>query len=545
MKNKVILLLVLLVLFNTGCKNQQSIDIVPELYDSELKNISTKNYFYIPKDQTNIDLSKYAGKDAYLVLYNLSDKIYKLNPENENFGSVNINGNATENLLVENIINETILNEHPTHVFMNEVQIDKSLTDYSRKSHRFNPIEKVDYKIGDKLLFKHQKQTNVDTTIIESEAQCKFVGNNCVLWFSNNSNIENHESNFDFIEIGKKFDYLLDIYLEFNDISFKDSNNLQIISFPDGYKLNIILFDIDPYLDAFVKGYFNNSDYFLKKHNDFSNEGKFLYIDSTFPESIFETFIHEYTHLKTYESKVMLKDQRNDTWYTEMLSMLAEEIFEDFIGDNIERKKRLSNCMWNTNNGLFYWKKPNENLIHSCYSNNYTFGTYLLHNYGGLDFYKELIFNDYTNAMSIDEALKKYDSSLFEALVKYPQIFVNCNNNNSELFTLNKNTNSVFSEKYPFQIINSIDFSNYCIVLNDINQTELIVNKRIEKVENESTVKVYGPRIFKTNHCFINYYNYGFSISYIGNINVGDILEVKHPTEEDLVYLLMITNPSE
>lgn len=48
-----------------GCSNtQQSIDIVPELYDSELKNISTENYFYIPKDQTNIDLSKYAGKDA-------------------------------------------------------------------------------------------------------------------------------------------------------------------------------------------------------------------------------------------------------------------------------------------------------------------------------------------------------------------------------------------------------------------------------------------------------------------------------------------------
>ncbi len=57
-----------------GCSNtQQSIDIVPELYDSELKKISTENYFYIPKDQTNIDLSKYAGKDAYLVLYNLSD----------------------------------------------------------------------------------------------------------------------------------------------------------------------------------------------------------------------------------------------------------------------------------------------------------------------------------------------------------------------------------------------------------------------------------------------------------------------------------------
>ena len=33
-----------------GCSNtQQSIDIVPELYDSELKNISTENYFYIPK----------------------------------------------------------------------------------------------------------------------------------------------------------------------------------------------------------------------------------------------------------------------------------------------------------------------------------------------------------------------------------------------------------------------------------------------------------------------------------------------------------------
>jgi len=205
----------------------------------------------------------------------------------------------------------------------------------------------------------------------------------------------------------------------------------------------------------------------------------------------------------------------------------------------------LSNSMWNTNNGLFYWTKPNANLIQSCYSNSYTFGTYLLHNYGGLDFYKELIFNDYTNAMSIDEALKMYDSSLFEALVKYPQIFVNCKNNNSELFTLNKKTNSVFSEKYPFQIINAIDFSNHCFVLNDLNQTEHIVNKRIEKVENESSVKVYGPRILKANHYYINYYNYGFSISYIGNINVGDILEVKHPNEEDLVYLLMITNPSE
>lgn len=543
---KVLLLIFITVIF-AGCGIQKIEDRVsPEFIDG-IKRISTKDYFLVEDDGSKIDLSNYVGKEAFCVSLNLSPNRVNFNKFSGNFGNIDLLSNENTNF-DKSIINSKYI-EHPTHLYLQEFNNFFKNKNLSKNATEIKYAENKDYHVGDKLNIFYEKNINIDTTILDFMAECKYVGENCIIWFNNNTNIKDLEKKYNFNNLGNKFDYLLKLHSELTSTNYLESKNPNLISFPNDYKLNIVLYDINSNKHANdVVGYFAPVDYFSNQIYSGSNEGKFIFLDSLFEDGMLSTFIHEYTHLKTFEQKQLLNNLVYDTWYTEMISMLAQELFENFIVNNNNQNKivydRIAQSFYTTRFGHFSWYNLDSEYVSASYANHYLFGTYLVHNYGGLDFYKHIINNKYVNIESIDDALKNRNSSTFDAFIKFPQILVNCDNSNKEFYSLNKDTNSIFSNNNEIKVFNAINLKNiFAKIESEMEGYEYKFNK-IEKCQEEGEVyyKIYGPSILKNNYFYEYYEPFGYSVSYIGKIKEGDHLEITQPKEKDFVTLLMFTN---
>ncbi|MDR2096702.1 MAG: hypothetical protein LBP76_14460 [Treponema sp.] len=200
-------------------------------------------------------------------------------------------------------------------------------------------------------------------------------------------------------------------------------------------KIQILVYDIDNDYKAGqtsgIFGYFWGKDYLS---GTYSNNSEMFYIDSYFaskyPEAIYSTLVHEFQHMINFNVKYIEKHilSDTDTWYDEMLSMLAEDMIAPLIG--------IGSSDWNhpirNRIPLFlstYWYTgPTEwldggNLLFS-YSNTYAFGAYLARNYGGAELVKEIARNDKVGIASVDAALQQHGSSWNNAVSKYGEAFI-------------------------------------------------------------------------------------------------------------------------
>lgn len=548
---KKVIFLLIGTLFFAGCGIQSNVEHISPEYVDALKKISTNDYFFVDEDMSEIDLTNHVGQDAYLVSFNLSTHTYNLNSGTTNFGFIEFNSTESQNESIERSVINKKIDDHPTHLFLKEINNLYKNKDFSKKAVNNNLVENVNYKVGDKRKLYYEKNVNIDRTVLNFIAECKYVGDNCVLWFNNNTNISGLEEKLDFAFLGQKFDYLLRLHSELIDVNYMESTNSSYISFPDNYKLNIVLYDINSNCNADdVVGYFYPLDYISKDVNIYSNEGKFIYLDSLYEKGVFSTFIHEYTHLKTFEQKTLINNLEYSTWYTEMFSMLAQEMFEDFVtvddNDNENLHNRISNALSTSQLGHFYWLDLDNDYVYASYANHYLFGTYLVHNFGGLSFFKEMMNNNFVNIESIDEALKSKNSSTFEAFIKFPQIRINCENTNKNFYSLNKDTDSYFSADKEIKVFNAINLNDFSSYSKRLDGFETKYNK-IEKVSENGVdyFEIYGPFLLKNNYFYQTYSPYGYSISYIGNVSEGDTMKIYQPNEKDFVYVLMFTNPLE
>ena len=96
-----------------------------------------------------------------------------------------------------------------------------------------------------------------------------------------------------------------------------------------------------------------------------------------------------------------------DEWYTEMLAMVTEDMFQDFLKleDKDSPKARLPYFNMYYNYGYRLWStKDIPALI--MYANTYAFGAYLARNFGGVALIKQIAQNQYVNEESITAALR-------------------------------------------------------------------------------------------------------------------------------------------
>lgn len=97
---------------------------------------------------------------------------------------------------------------------------------------------------------------------------------------------------------------------------------------------------------------------------------------------------HEFQHMLRFISDYIVKGIDTDTWYNEMMSLLAEDIFSGYLELDIKSTaiERLYLFKILTNFGVTNWdNNPNSLFFQASYSVNYAFGSYLLRNYGGAE----------------------------------------------------------------------------------------------------------------------------------------------------------------
>ncbi|MDR1215842.1 MAG: hypothetical protein LBK25_04085 [Treponema sp.] len=225
-------------------------------------------------------------------------------------------------------------------------------------------------------------------------------------------------------------------------------------------KIQILVYDIEydysQSQTSGIFGYFWGKDYYNLAGYP-TNLAEIFYIDSHFtdaiPEGIYSTLVHEFQHMINFNERYVKKGKSSATWFDEMLSQIAEDVIDAFIGIDVNntehpsiiRIPRFLDTYWGR--GFTEWRNGDldESLV--SYANTYAFGAYLVRNFGGTALVKGIMESNYDNLNAIKAALEQRGSSFEEALAQYGEALV---------FT--DDTHASFN-KTATEAINGVDYS--------------------------------------------------------------------------------------
>ncbi len=309
-------------------------------------------------------------------------------------------------------------------------------------------------------------------------AKCVYEGNYCYVWFIDNDNT-GHGKDFsydDFKNLGDVFDkvYPIEIKIVGENNAYREC--AQNIRDPHD-KVHLLLHDIyedaTDNQDSGTMGYAYSADLYTENsftNGGHSNELDVLYIDSRFygydgeksrwnpngydsREKIYSTIAHEYTHFINYVQKFVVNDLSDmQTWYTEMLATVMEDMLQNQIGiadDSLGsvRMSRLPVFDMYYNYGFELWGPDDGNVLFS-YANAFAYGAFLARNFGGEALIHEIATNNKLNSESITSALQEMKSQgiissneTYEStLKKFVNVLFNTDlvDKNSSVLTLNK-----------------------------------------------------------------------------------------------------------
>lgn len=502
-----------------------------------------------PKYQKEIIENKKNNKGAYCIKFNNSKNVLSEN-EVGNFNVKFKSNNTTVNRLVFQDNNNNIgLNnksaENFYQYYYNDTSIIRKKTDEVMK----NALSDTNWSNKNKVLFSNTNTENTELEVnatkkfwifdnnnndIEQEAVLKFKNEVCNVWFINNASGKVTDEDIDFEEFADKFYSIYELNCEIMGThkygSPKFSN---IINSKD--KIDIIVNDIffdsnDNNKTATTVGYFYSNDSITneylekKKPNYHSNETQCIYIDSVIlkerPTLVYSTLVHEFTHLLNYCQKICVQGNKTmDTWYTEMLAMLSEDMF-------YEKLCKDSNLLENSDNPIYqdflnriflfgtnynygftdiwdseiYVKNP---LI--AYGNTYAYGAYLVRNKGGFELLKDIAQNEFINEQAIDEAIRKISQ-------KYPKLHPEIEDFKTSALYLSQGILdcfiSGFDDPISFDIENSMEYGNTVLSFRPIDI-------RTSFTQQDGT-KIYSPIRFDYNDK-VPLRGYSCSIHYIEN----------------------------
>ena len=201
--------------------------------------------------------------------------------------------------------------------------------------------------------------------------------------------------------------------------------------------IHIWLMDIDDDnkdTGSLTLGYYFSRDNYIKTSQPNSNEKLMFTIDAVlfgkpnagawkitnyWPKELISTLAHEFTHMIYFYQKQILSDQSPNTAINEMSAQCVEDLVANKIesdgprgvpyaassagASNNPRGRIPLYNQYNDYNLLDWSRNSDEGLIN--YSKTYTLGAYLMRNYGGANFIRELIQNNATGSNSIVEAV--------------------------------------------------------------------------------------------------------------------------------------------
>ena len=369
-------------------------------------------------------------------------------------------------------------------------------------------------------------------------------GENCNIWYYddiNYSSLDVSESSFHetFDILAEKFDSVF--YAEqavFGSYEIENKNGA-FISTPE--KIDILIFDLEQDARSSANGggtygFFNIVDIYTEEPVNRLNEkesagyrtnqAECFYIDAYFlkdrPDKIYETLVHEFQHLLGFINTVVNKGSSvYETWYTEMMSQLAEDILISYLGIEYEDSFLPGRMSWFNlyhNLGFYDWKSS----VYAGYGNAYLFGSYLAHSYGGIDFIRALAQCGKINEEAVTFALKQTRNSddFYTAFYKWGK---------SVLDGSLENEIKGNADGYDFTL-HGIDVWDYSYTV-DWDSIKLNYYGYTENYDRSKVIAdgrlFYGPLIFKntdTNYFRASLGRGGFYITNIGTVKEGDYI---------------------
>ena len=167
-----------------------------------------------------------------------------------------------------------------------------------------------------------------------------------------------------------------------------------------------------------------------------TNMAEIFYIDATVlinaPDYIYNTLIHELQHMINFNEKTIQHGIASETWYNEMLSMVAEDLVAPLIGNSVTSRShpvqvRIPNFLEAYSQiGTTEWLEgTNIDEILDQYGVTYAFGAYLVRNFGGPSLIRRIAQNNTTGVDSISSALQDTNDTYFEqALSRFGEAMI-------------------------------------------------------------------------------------------------------------------------
>lgn len=518
------------------------------LDDDNKKNESKDGYFPYNAETEKVQFdSKYDGKNCFVILTNHS-KEYK-NQEN--------NASMTIHKGVFNMGNGFIRDEIHFSIPETPRNINRTVEINSTKEKKYRSLSNTDFHYASGLT------SNGNLIYNHQNFELKVTGKHSRIWYlDNNKSINITISNNKFNALKETVDTIFEKEIQIFGSNIPSGANL--IDVDSSTKLDILIYDL--FGDAIKDqkqgtfGFFNPNDLYYNYSN--SNNCEVIHIDSNFlsydsneynnqngTEShlIDSTIIHEFQHLLNFCNK-----GDSNTWFNEMLSMCAEDIFQYTLNltDNDSPKSRFSNSFYKPWLGFKNWNESSSTEVLYNYANAYAFGAYLMRNYNGVKFIHEIATNDSVNEESITKALNDIgytDENFYSVLNKFGKIYIYDKKNT---ISLNKN---ITDNESTLKAIDLYDLDNYYTfnvydnqneLENDIKNNLYITSKFNNRDVMATDNKKYYiriPRIFKNYQGFKEELNpYGFVVYYLGIVDSSkeyDVIKVEEPISKTFVFI--------
>lgn len=244
---------------------------------------------------------------------------------------------------------------------------------------------------------------------------------------------------------------------------------------------------------------------------DASNLGNYFYLDSYWAvkdeNESYATIAHEFQHLIGFGIKYVEYNLDYDSYFlTEMLSMLSEDMMQEYLGISDSNTPLARLPLFNRYYFLLGLNEfSQDEYMAIAYANAYAFGAWLSRQYGGTKLIHEMALNKYVGIDCMVNAVNTVtgkDYSYLDLLRKYTQALV-FTNTDYAYPTMNKDAET------------SITYDSYTYPMKAIDLWHL--DDRLE-TGSSSYVKYDGPEYFSSDRGY-TLPPYGFTLHKIGTVD--------------------------
>lgn len=395
------------------------------------------------------------------------------------------------------------------------------------------------------------------STFTSKTATLRATGEYCYVWVVDDyytsesasgskvdsSTAETFASKFDEIypAIRKVFGEESDYLINYDTSVTSYDASLAMESYSDtGTMVNIVIYDIgaDSELDSSsqcgVVGYFYSKDYVYPSSSvsknsviNYSNKGKYFYVDSSYAVSYFDTVIstlaHEFQHMINFNVKNISQNLSPSTSYNEMLSMLCEDMMQEMLGidDDDSPKARLQG--FNAYYFLSGLSEYNSSYAVVSYADSYALGAWLSRQYGGAALVQAIMQNDSVDNDSIADAVNSLNGTDFDFDDLFKQFLLAITGN--ETYTLNQDADESLSyengsESYTYPMT-AVDLWNkdYSITSSGLSDYSSVQSSL--SAAKYSSYDWCGSYLFSKSYSYALRPDYGFTLHGIEEISSG------------------------